>query len=72
LEGRTDETLAVVGHEPQLSEVASLALTGAEGAVRFELRKGGTICLRFPAAPAPGVATVRWSASPRLLRLLGR
>jgi phosphohistidine phosphatase len=67
-----EETLGLIGHEPHLGELASLALTGSEGAVAFELKKGGVICLRFPSAPTPGQGFLRWSASPRILRRIGR
>jgi phosphohistidine phosphatase len=69
---RGEEALAVVGHEPQLGELASLALAGAEDSVRLDLKKGGVVCLRFTGAPEPGMGTLRWSASPRMLRRLGR
>lgn len=70
--GRTESLLALVGHEPGLSELASLALTGDAHAAALELKKGGVICVRFPGAPVAGRALLRWSASPKLLRQLGR
>ncbi len=72
LGARAESLLAVVGHEPELSELASLALTGDAHAAGIELKKGGVICLRFRGGPAPGRALLRWSASPKLLRQLGR
>ena len=69
---RTESLLALVGHEPDLSELASLALTGDQHAAGLELKKGGVICLRFHGAPVAGHAILRWSASPKLLRQLGR
>ena len=79
--GATDEvpaalpdrrSVAVVGHEPQLSELASLLLAGDPYAVPIELRKGGAVLLACPGRPAPGTAVLRWSASPRILRGLAR
>lgn len=61
-------SVAVVGHEPQLSELASLLLAGDEGAVQLELKKGAAVLLACPGGPHPGRAVLRWSAAPRLLR----
>jgi phosphohistidine phosphatase len=69
---RTESLLAVVGHEPGLSELVSLALTGDPHEAAIELKKGGVVCLRFGGAPGAGRALLRWSASPKLLRQLGR
>lgn len=69
---RSESLLALVGHEPGLSELTSLALAGDPHALGVELKKGGVVCLRFGGSPAPGGALLRWSASPKLLRQLGR
>ena len=65
-----ERSVAVVGHEPQLSELASLLLAGDESAVRLELKKGAAVLLACPGGPRPGRAVLRWSAAPRLLRAL--
>jgi phosphohistidine phosphatase len=72
LTGRDESLLALVGHEPDLSELASLALTGDRHVAQLELKKGGVICLRFRGKADPGRALLRWSTSPKLLRQLGR
>ena len=69
---RTESLLALVGHEPDLSQLASLALTGDAHAVAIQFKKGGVACLRFSGAPAVGRAELRWCASPKILRQLGR
>ena len=69
---RTESLLAFVGHEPDLSQLASLALTGDPHAVAIQFKKGGVACLRFGGVPAAGRAELRWSASPKILRQLGR
>jgi phosphohistidine phosphatase len=68
LAARREQTIAAVGHEPQLSELASLLLAGDEVAVRLQLRKGGAALLACPGGPRPGAATLLWSATPKLLR----
>jgi phosphohistidine phosphatase len=65
-----ESSVALIGHEPDLSELASLLLTGDRGA-RLELKKGGVIWLRFQGDPSPGAALLRGSLSPRILRQLG-
>ena len=64
------ESIALVGHEPQLSWLASLLLTGDESVVRLELKKGAVALLELTSPPTPGSATLRWSLSPKLLRAL--
>jgi len=61
-------SLALVGHEPHLSTVASLLLAGVEDAVQIELKKGGVIALSAPDRVEPGSARVSWIAPPRILR----
>jgi len=63
-------SVALVGHEPNLSSLASLLVAGDEGALRLELKKGAVALLVLPASPAPGAATLRWSLSPKILRSL--
>lgn len=63
-------SVALVGHEPNLSALASLLLTGDDGAVALELKKGGIVLLTLPATPGPGSAVLRWSVAPKILRAL--
>jgi phosphohistidine phosphatase len=63
---------AVVGHEPQLSELAVLLLAGDPQAAAIELKKGGAVLLACPFGAVRGRAVLRWSASPRMLRGLAR
>ena len=63
--------VALVGHEPGLSELASLLLAGDPDRVRLQLAKGSVMLLELPRAAAAGTATLRWSLTPTLLRRLG-
>jgi phosphohistidine phosphatase len=64
-------SLALVGHEPLLSELTSLLLAGNDD-VDIELKKGGAVCLFQPGgAIQPGGATLRWLLTPKVLRALG-
>ena len=49
LRNRQESTLALVGHQPLLSGLASLLLAGSERSLLLELKKGGVMCLRFDA-----------------------
>ncbi len=72
MRARVGSTLALVGHQPQLSELAALLLTGGERSMRLELKKGGVLCLRFADDSRSGTAALQWSVSPKFLRSLGR
>jgi phosphohistidine phosphatase len=64
-------SLAVVGHEPQLSRLTALLVTSG-GAARIELRKGAVVCLDLP-RPGPATdATLEWLLQPKLLRRLAK
>ena len=65
--------VALVGHEPSLSELASYLLTGDADRVSITMRKGGVICLESDdGAPRAGGAHLEWMARPRILRAIGR
>jgi phosphohistidine phosphatase len=70
LAGRTERSVAVVGHEPHLSRLASLLCTGSEDELRLELKKGAVAFLGFDGTAAPGTAFLRWTVPPKLLRAL--
>jgi phosphohistidine phosphatase len=72
LQERRVGSIALVGHEPYLSSLASLLLAGTPERVDTELKKGGAIGLRYDGDPVPGRAILLWSASPRILRGLAR
>jgi phosphohistidine phosphatase len=61
----------LVGHEPGLSSLASLLLTGSVDGARIDLKKGGCMAVSIR-TPAPRAATLLWLATPRALRRLGR
>jgi phosphohistidine phosphatase len=62
--------VALVGHEPLLSRLASLLLSEKEYAARIDVKKGAVIRLECVNGPQPGGAVLRWSATPRMLRAL--
>jgi len=62
--------VAIVGHEPDLSQWAGWALTGKQHSL-FELKKGGACQLAFEAGMEAGAASQRWLLTPAQLRKLG-
>lgn len=64
--------VALVGHEPNLSQVVSTLLTGRSTEVRLDLRKGGAACLRLEGSPRAEETTLRWLLTPKVLRSLAK
>jgi len=60
----------IVGHEPQLSALASLLLTGSTDALHIDLKKGGCIAIELPNRSGKGGPELRWILTPRQLRRL--
>jgi phosphohistidine phosphatase len=65
----TEAAVAVVGHEPGLSELASLLLAGSTR-VAFDLKKGGVIALGLADGVRRGSGYLRWVVTPKILRSL--
>ena len=73
LRARADaDVVAAVGHEPHLSGLATLLLTGRSEPPVLELKKGAACLLDFPEAVGPSKATLLWALTPGQLRRLRR
>ena len=72
LQGSNAHSIALVGHEPYLSSLASLLCTGSEDGLQLELKKGAVASLAFAGPVEPAQASLRWSVSPKILRKLDR
>jgi phosphohistidine phosphatase len=59
--------MALVGHEPDLGELAA-RLLGARGSVQF--KKGGICLIETDGATPAGPGTMQWMLTPRALRAL--
>jgi len=66
------EHVAIVGHEPGLSRLIALLLTGSPDGVKLVLKKGGLVVLQVQDPARGGSATLRSLLTPRQLRRLGR
>jgi phosphohistidine phosphatase len=64
-------SVAIVGHEPGLSELASLLVTGDPDGMHHDLKKGGAIRISVDdGIPASGIGLLRWALPPKALRAL--
>lgn len=63
-------TIALVGHEPHLSALVELLLTGKPAGF-VGLKKGGACLLSLPKPASAGGAELRWLLTAGLLRRLG-
>lgn len=70
-DARPESVVAVVGHEPCLSELVAYLLTGDDSGMGMEFKKGGVAALRFPATPRPGGADLLWYLTPKMARNAG-
>ena len=70
LQDRSERSIALVGHEPHLSMLASILCTGSEDALDLELKKGAVAFLSFAGPVEPARASLRWTVSPKILRRL--
>jgi len=64
---RRARQLALVGHEPDMGELAARLLR-ARGTIEF--KKGAVCCLLLDAAAPTGPGTLKWLLPPRVLRKL--
>jgi phosphohistidine phosphatase len=65
-----DGAVAIVGHEPHLSELVSWLLAGSKDSF-LDLKKGAACLLDIDGAPGPRTGTLRWALTPKHLRALG-
>ena len=61
------QSIAMVGHEPDLSMLIAWFVTGSSTPF-CELKKGGVCLLEWDRTPAAGEAKLQWISSPKLLR----
>lgn len=59
--------VVLIGHRPNLHELAAYLLTGTPDGLRVSIKKGGMVRLSVDEPPEPGTATLRWLLNPRAL-----
>jgi len=60
----------IVGHEPQLSGLVSLLLTGSPDGLHLRFKKGACVALSVPKRFERGGAELGWMLTQRQLRRL--
>ena len=63
-------SIALVGHEPGLGELARTLLGGRQRTAILAFKPGGVAHLRVETALQPGTASLLWHLTPKLLRAL--
>ncbi|HTT77566.1 MAG TPA: phosphohistidine phosphatase SixA [Candidatus Binataceae bacterium] len=58
----------IVGHEPQLSAICSLVLTGAPDRLKLKLKKGGCVAIGLPNGSDRAGAELMWMMTQKQLR----
>ena len=64
------QSLALVGHEPDLGRLLAVCIAGPDARLSLHFRKGAAACLWFAGAPRVGEATLEWLLPPKALRAL--
>ena len=64
------KSVAVVGHQPRLRELAAYLLTGEDDGLEIKIRQGSVTCIRLDGAPAPGTGNLHWLLTPKALRFI--
>lgn len=59
--------LVLVGHEPTLSELAAVLLTGSAGGMALRMKKGACVALELSALAPPRGGVLRWMLTARQL-----
>jgi phosphohistidine phosphatase len=67
----TFQRVLLVGHMPDLSELASWLLAGHRG-LNLEFKRGTLCLIEVTSLPPRGPGLLRWSVTPRQLRELGK
>ncbi len=66
------ETLLLVGHQPDLGELASVLLVGTPGLVPLPFKKAGLAAISVASMPPRAAGTLEFFLTPGQLRRIGR
>jgi phosphohistidine phosphatase len=69
---RTLESLALVGHQPDLGHLASQILTGSADVCPIAFKKGSVACFEIETPRMPLRGELSWLLTPKHLRALSR
>jgi phosphohistidine phosphatase len=68
--GQGTSSVALVGHEPDLGELAARLIAGRRASGALAFKKGGVAALEVASLP-PSSGTLHWFLTPKQLRALG-
>ena len=68
---RAASHVMLVGHQPDLGELASHLLTGSPGLVPLPFKKGAVAAIEVSSIPPRATGALRWFLTPKQLRALG-
>ena len=66
------DAVMIVGHEPILSDLCALLLTGSPRGAALQLKKGGCIAVEVGQLLPPAATRLCWMLTPRQLRRMAR
>lgn len=69
---RDKSRIVLVGHQPDLGELASHLLTGSVSRAPLPFKKGGMAAIAVATLPPRSIGELQWFSTPKLLRLLDR
>lgn len=67
----SSQHIMLVGHEPDLSRLASYVMTGAPDVVPMPFKKGSVAAIEVPSITPRSLGRLVWFATPKQLRALG-
>ncbi len=65
------ERALIVGHQPDMSEMTSILLSGA-GGVNLEFKKGALCAIELSSLPPRSPGVLLWLMTPKQLRMIGK
>jgi phosphohistidine phosphatase len=69
---RRAHAVMLVGHQPDMGELASFLLSGSAALAQLDFKKGGVAAIAVPALPPQSSGTLRWLLTPKQLRFIRR
>lgn len=69
---RNAERVMLVGHQPDLGELASYLLTGSSGLVHLPFKKAATAAITVPSLPPRSAGVLEWFLTPSQLKRIGQ
>lgn len=69
---RSAQRVMLVGHQPDMGELASFLLSGSSDLVHLPFKKAATAAITVPSLPPRSAGALEWFLTPGQLRLIAR